>query len=152
MKAISWVPSAVTAKVIAEMRQSSALVVHLNHPRPVLWSSLFESFSSTLGIPLVSYAEWLSRLEKEAQAISGLSAEAEAAAIQSNPALRLISFYRRASMNGGSSMEAMGTQILSLEDAKKASVTMRDENLKQLGSENVKRWLAYWRSTGFLSK
>jgi hypothetical protein len=150
LKPITWIPSAIAAKALVEMRRSSAQIVHLAHPRPVSWSAVFETLSITLDIPLVSYTEWLARLEKSGQALATASVEAEAKAIGNNPALLLIDFFRGASMDVDPSKEAMGQCILSLDQAKKASRTLRDENLRQLGVEDVNQWLGYWKSAGSL--
>lgn len=150
-KPITWIPSAIAAKVVAEMRISAPQVVHLTHPRPVLWSTIFKVFSSALNIQLVSYAEWLARLEISASVNSSSSAELEADTIRSNPALRLINFFRGVSMDLDSSREALGIPMLSLDEAKKVSSTLQGGNLRELGTEDVLRWLGYWRSSSFLS-
>jgi hypothetical protein len=132
------------------MRYSPAEIVHLVHPRPVLWSTVFETLSISLDIPLVPYAEWLAGLEKSKQALATASAEVEARAIGNNPALRLMEFFRGASMDIDPSKEGMGLCSLSVDQAKRASQTLRDENLRQLGVEDVNQWLGYWKRTGSL--
>ncbi|KIM81361.1 hypothetical protein PILCRDRAFT_821447 [Piloderma croceum F 1598] len=143
---VEWIPSAIAAKAVTEMRRLSTRIVHLAHPRPISWSTLFEAFSDTLNIPLVPFAEWLARLEKSREALATASAEEEAKAIRNNPALRLIEFFR-----GISSHEATSLS-LSLDEAEKASETLRDENLSQLSVADVKLWVSYWRGTGSLSQ
>ncbi|KIM78762.1 hypothetical protein PILCRDRAFT_10982 [Piloderma croceum F 1598] len=140
---VSWIPLAGAAKAIAEMRFASAQFVHLAHPRPVPWSTVFDAFCSLLTVPLVPYSEWLSRLEESGQSAS---AKAPMEALQSNPALRLIEFFRSDVMGLAS---AKGIP-LSLDEAQKASETLRVDNLAQLGIEDIKRWIDYWRSTGFI--
>lgn len=143
-----------TAKVIAETRHSTALVTHLTHPRPVQWSSVFSAFSSSLDLPIVPYSEWLHRLEKRTSELVGSSAEVEAAAYSEIPALKLMDFFIGAA--GGNKdakhVVAVGLQLLSLDEAKKASLTMRDENLQQVGQKDVQKWLEYWSSTSFLRR
>ena len=131
------------------MRRSSAQVVHLAHPRPVLWSTIFEAFSTILNIPLVPYTEWVARLEKSGEVLATASAEEEATAIRNNPALRLIEFFRGISMDVDPSKE-MGLPSLSLDEAKNASKTLRDEKLCPLSVADVKQWISYWRGTGSL--
>jgi hypothetical protein len=132
------------------MRRSSTRIAHLAHPRPVPWSNIFEAFSTALNIPLVPYSEWLARLEKSAEDLATVSAEIEAEAIRHSPALRLIDFFREASVDFGPSTGARGMPSLSLERAKKASQTFGDLNLRQLSSEDVNHWLWYWKSVGFM--
>jgi hypothetical protein len=91
-------------------------------------------------------------LEKSREAIANGSVEVEAEAIRSNPALRLIDFFRGASMGVDLDKEAMGLPRLSLDQAKKASQTLRDENLSQIGVEDVNQWLRYWKSIGLLTQ
>lgn len=47
----------------------SPSVVNVVHPRPVSWTKVFNTISNTLGshIPLVSYHDWLAKLEDAAQ-------------------------------------------------------------------------------------
>ena len=152
MQSVSWISAATTARVIAETRHSTALVTHLTHPRPVLWSSIFSAFSGALDLPVVPYAEWLRRLEERSLSIVGASADAEVAAHRGVPALKLMDFFisAGAGTEGVKNVEAMGMALLSLDEAKKASATMRDENLIQVGQKDVEQWLNYWRGTGFL--
>ncbi|KAF7984474.1 hypothetical protein HWV62_14586 [Athelia sp. TMB] len=149
---VSWISAATTARVIAETRHSTALVTHLTHPRPVLWSSIFSAFSSALDLPVVPYAEWLRRLEECSSSIVGASADAEIAAHREVPALKLMDFFisAGASTEGVKNVEAMGLALLSLDEAKKASATMRDGKLPQVCQEDVEQWLDYWWGTGFL--
>jgi thioester reductase-like protein len=146
---ISWIPLTSAAKAIVEMRFSSAQFVHLVHPRPVPWSTVFGAFCSLLAIPLVPYSKWLSRLEGSSQAITTASAKAPTEALKNNPALRLIEFFRSDVMGLAS---AKGIPLLSLDEAQKASETLRGDKLAQLGIEDVKRWIDYWRSTEFIVK
>jgi hypothetical protein len=47
---------------------------------------------------------------------------------------------------------ARGISLLSIDEAQKVSETLRGDNLPQLGIEDVKRWLDYWRNMGSLSQ
>ncbi|KAF7979277.1 hypothetical protein HWV62_42970 [Athelia sp. TMB] len=149
---VSWISADTTARVIAETRHSTALVTHLTHPRPVLWSSIFSAFSSALNLPVVPYAEWLRRLEERSLSVAGASADTEIAAHHEVPALKLMDFFisAGAGTEGVKNVEAMGLALLSLDEAKKASATMRDEKLPQVGQKDVEQWLDYWWGTGFL--
>lgn len=154
VQSISWIPAVITAKVIIETRHSTALMTHLTHPRPVQWSSVFSVFSSALDLPMVPYSEWLYRLEQRNSELVGSSAEAEAAAYTEIPALKLMDFFIGATRGdeGSKNVEAISLRLLSLDEAKKASITMRDENLQQVGQKDVHKWLDYWSSTDFLRR
>jgi hypothetical protein len=86
-------------------------------------------------------------LEKSRKAFVTANAEVEANAIRDNPALRLIDFFRGLSTEADIRKE---TIRLSLDQAKKASQTLRDENLRQLGVSDVNQWDGYWKSIGSL--
>ncbi|KIM81777.1 hypothetical protein PILCRDRAFT_8450 [Piloderma croceum F 1598] len=144
---ISWIPLAIAAKAITEMRLSSAHFIHLTHPHPVLWSDIFGALCGLLAIPIVPYSVWLSRLEASGKATATTSAKAPIDAFQKNPALHLIEFFRCDVMGLAS---ARGIPPVSLDEAQKASETLRGDKLVQLGIGDVKRWVDYWRSTGFI--
>ncbi|KAH8114663.1 acetyl-CoA synthetase-like protein [Phellopilus nigrolimitatus] len=147
---ISWLPIDVAAGVILEMRNSSVHVLHLAHPVPVPWSSIFKPASESLGIPLVSYSLWLESLRKSGD---GLSTEKTSKSLHDNPALLIFDFSQSAEVQGtpSESLEAMGLKRLSLEEASKVSPTLLSERIKPLSGESVKGWLDYWRSSGFIS-
>jgi hypothetical protein len=131
-------------RAIAEIRHSSSQFVHLAHPHPVPWGTIFDAFSALLGVPLVPYSEWLARLEE-----SGKATREKNDDLRNNPALRIIELFRTDSMGIAS---ARGISLLSIDEAQKVSETLRDDNLPQLGIEDVKRWLDYWRNMGLLSQ
>ena len=135
------------ARAIAEIRHSSSQFVHLAHPRPVPWGTIFDAFSALLGVPLVPYSEWLARLEESGKVI--VAAREKNDDLQNNPALRIIELFRTDSMGIAS---ARGLSLLSIDEALKVSETLRGDKLPQLGIEDVKRWLSYWRSTELLSQ
>lgn len=141
-KPIAWIPVDDAARAILEMRFSSNLFLHLAHSRPIPWSFLARSLSDRLHIPLVPYSDWLMLLEKS-------SNEAEVS-IAFNPALRIVDFFRTASMEETGNTEAMGLPRLGLEEALKASKTLGDLNFRQIGTSDIDLWIAYWKSTGFM--
>lgn len=120
------------------MRSSPSGFLHLAHPRPVRWSDMAQHMSEALRLPLVPYSDWLERLERNLD-VGG-----------DNPASRLIDFFRTASMDGGDSKDAMGLPRLELVKAKGGSRTLNDDTLRQIGKDDVDRWLSYWRSVGFV--
>lgn len=125
-------------------------VMHLVHSRPVPWVTVINAFAEELKLPVVSYDEWLSALEESASALDSASqdqAEVEKQ-LEQNPALRLLSFFRGAKSRTGEDVEPLGVPKLASENAQKSSEALRDA--RQISGEDVKRWVRYWRSTGFI--
>lgn len=144
---------------------SGSLVLHVAHPHPVAWSTLFTAASHALdGIPLVPYTEWLARLTQSARA-EGLDAEASVQLVARSPALRILDFFQEAGQfadvdadadgagaGAGSAREgreAMGTRRLALDRACRASPTLSALKRTPLNAENVRSWIAYWRAAKF---
>ncbi|KAF8880544.1 hypothetical protein BD779DRAFT_1675887 [Infundibulicybe gibba] len=141
----SWVPVNIAADALLEMRLCRDMFFHLVHPDPVLWSSLFESISSLLEIPLVSYPEWLSALEASMHRVGS---DEEAAV---NPALRLLDFYQSANKPLASGdAEALGFPRLSTTIALGAISSLQPGKLRRLGRVDVEQWLTYWKSLGLI--
>ena len=123
------------------MRRSPEPFLHLVHPRPVNSKAIMEPIASELGVPLVSYPEWLSKLEECAR--EGSADEVDG--MRANPALRLLDFFR-AHHDGGSSNPG---PRLSTAEAERASQEL--ELMRELSEEDAKRWVAAWHVSGFLS-
>jgi len=73
-----------------------AHTLHIVHPRGVPFKSLIASAASLLDVPLVPYAEWLSRLSEAHKSHQSLSAAELEKAQAANPALRLFGFFQSA--------------------------------------------------------
>ncbi|KAA1470564.1 acetyl-CoA synthetase-like protein [Dentipellis sp. KUC8613] len=145
---VSWIPLDLAATAVDEFRHSSSEIVHLIHPRPVPWSTVFRAFSSALNIPLIPYADWIARLDKSAE---GVRPFADTNEFSNNPALRLLDWFHSAwSDNSAEATEALGFPKLQTVNAKLASPTLADENLAQVGEKDVLSWVGYWKSSGFL--
>lgn len=153
----SWIPLDVIAQTIVDMRNEHILAANLAHPKPVPCKDLFEHFSKELSIPLVSYEDWVSKLEQASAAVSTLNNSAKIAEFAEQvPAYTLLEFFRGALQaekaiiaSGKEDLEAMGFPMLVTENAKEASESFKNASI--LGSEDVKGWLAYWKSVGFIS-
>ncbi len=141
------------------MRDSPTGVLHVAHPRPVTWDTVFDPLASLLDVPLVPYAEWFARLEKslndvESQQGSNVS---DSSTTIDNPALKLIDFFR-ASFEVTETTEAMRLAResmgllpkVTLDKSVLASKTLQDENLPQLGREDAEKWVLHWKEIGFL--
>ncbi|KAI0068531.1 hypothetical protein BV25DRAFT_1817381 [Artomyces pyxidatus] len=148
---VSWIPVDTSAAAIVEMLDvQTPEVVHVRHPHPVPWTQLISYFALSLRLPLVSFDEWLSRLE------SGLLPSMNASGKDGplRPALRMLHFFstiRQSDALHRSSTEINGlSDVLSMEEGLRVSATLRDDRLPQLQGKDVEEWLAYWRSVGFI--
>ena len=115
---------------------------HVVHPRGVSFNALIALAASWLGVSLVPFPEWLSRLAEERKARSDLDrSQAD------NPALRLFGFY--GSARTGPEWEALGLARVDTSRAVRVSKVLAVD-AKPLGEENVWKWLSAWSSSGFL--
>ncbi|OBZ79958.1 L-aminoadipate-semialdehyde dehydrogenase large subunit [Grifola frondosa] len=149
-KEIAWIPADTAATCLIEMRNSPVPVLHLVHPKPVPWSTIFQYVANTYNIPLVSYTAWLDLLEESNKELEKGEVLTKEVANQ-NPALLLLDFFRAiGSVGDDAYSEAMGLARLSVAEAQRVCRGLKDENIVPLGAEDVGRWLAYWKSVGFL--
>ncbi|KDQ07647.1 hypothetical protein BOTBODRAFT_180516 [Botryobasidium botryosum FD-172 SS1] len=146
---ISWLPLSAAATAIVEMRNSPYTTLHLCHPRPVPWSSIFEHIAASIGAKTVPFPEWFSRLEGSVDAGSEVQVEQ----IKENPALMLLETYRAFASGVGPDLpfrDATGSPMLETSKAVEVAPSLREDKLGRLGKDDADRWLAYWRKTGFL--
>ncbi|KDQ07664.1 hypothetical protein BOTBODRAFT_139808 [Botryobasidium botryosum FD-172 SS1] len=146
---VSWLPLPVAAIALVEMRNSPYGVIHLCHPRPVSWSSIFTHIASSLGAEMVPFADWLRRLEGSLESADKIQVE-EA---NRNPALMFLDTFQQCisvADSGISFRDAIGFPMLETTRAVEVAHSLRAENLNQLRAEDVEQWLAYWRRSGFL--
>ncbi|PIL27263.1 hypothetical protein GSI_10408 [Ganoderma sinense ZZ0214-1] len=140
----SFIPGYPAARAFAEMRNSSEPILHLVHPRAVPWRSIITPIAAELGVPLVTYDEWLAALVRTAGAEGSFQA---VEAMRKNPALRLLDFFR-AGRHVKEGFEPLGLPHLSTEKARSASETLAA--MSAIGEAEAKAWVAAWRSVGFL--
>ena len=134
------------AQAVFDMRNADVGYLHLAHPRPVPWSAVVEPIAKLLGIPMVSYDEWLAKLVKSGE---GLTAEREVEVMRQNPALKLMDLFRHGEP-GNDNPEAMNVAALDVSEAQRVAPALSPENLPQLGSEDASRWIVYWKKIRFL--
>ncbi|KAI0370654.1 acetyl-CoA synthetase-like protein [Pilatotrama ljubarskyi] len=139
---ITWIPGYEAAKAFTEMRRSTEPFVHLVHPHPVPWHHIITPIAEELGVPLVSFGEWFSALEKSVS--EGDANEVEL--MKANPALRLLSFYKE--LKTSPEREPLGMVYLSTEKSVRVSETLA--HLPQLDAARAKAWVAAWKQSGFL--
>ena len=121
------------------MRNSSAPVLHLAHPRPVPASTIFSIFSEKLSLPLIPFSEWVGKLE---QSDVDFKQGQEADIAAQNPALRMLDFFR--SGIGAPNCEAFGAPRMDLSQALKTAASLHEDQLAQLGLEDALAWMSSW--------
>jgi hypothetical protein len=133
----------------ADIPSGQANVFHVAHARPIKWSTLMDYLCTTLNIPQVPFAEWLSTVQAQLPD----SAESDTSVLQDIPVLKILPFFTSITEDAHSdpNREVMGIPLLSLENAKNTSLTLGDKSLRQLTKDDVVRWLGYWEQQGFIS-
>ncbi|KAF8530083.1 putative polyketide synthase [Hysterangium stoloniferum] len=140
---ISWTPLHTAAKALIEMLHTDRQVLHLSHPRPIAWSKIANFLSDTLQLSLKPYEEWLRTLEASASA-------AVCGSEDSNPALRLLYYFKALEVGTNDAKEALGLPKLSVTEAIKASSALRDAD--QLTTMDAAYWVNNWENVGFLRR
>lgn len=87
-------------------------------------------------VPFVPWAEWLGRLEKSKP--STLKNE--------NAALRLLGFYKAARVDDH--RDAGGISRYDISTAMSETTVLDPENLRDIGPDDVQKWLNFWKSIG----
>ncbi|PCH45139.1 NAD(P)-binding protein [Wolfiporia cocos MD-104 SS10] len=132
---------------------------HIVHPRGVSWHSIAATVASELGVPLISVEEWLRRLRALVASSSAQSHKSQTSqgvekrhALPRLYALQLIPVYQNllATLNTG--RMAMGLPDVEITQTLRASPTLADPTLRDVGAEDVRAWLAYWRRVGKLER
>lgn len=130
------IPASIAAAAVVEIRNSSEKIIHITHNHPVQWDTIFTHVGEVLSVPLVSWPEWISRLEK-----SEFTEE--------NSALRLLDHYQVAVVEDPR-LEA-GLPRIGMDIGRKESTVLADMDMPRVGVEDTQRWLEYWRSLGLVS-
>lgn len=152
MQDISWLTSEQAAAALSDvLLDGEEPVLHLVHPHPVPWAIVIEAFAEELELPIVPYDDWLSMLEESGRVFDASSQTQDSIeqTFEKNPALRLLSFFVGARNRIAEKYEPLGVPKLETGKAQATSVSLR--NSRQINGEDVRRWVRYWRSTGFLS-
>ncbi|CAL1709820.1 unnamed protein product [Somion occarium] len=139
---VSWLPTYDAATALIEMRNSEEPILHLVNPKPLPWRMFLEPIAKELGVPLVPWKLWLSRLENSLTDNSFSEMEH----MQHNPALRLLDMWRHADL--GEDIEPPG--IVRLDTSKARKVAPSLERVPMEPEELARKWVAAWRETGFL--
>ncbi|THH09230.1 hypothetical protein EW145_g2182 [Phellinidium pouzarii] len=149
---VSWITANDAAGAIVDATHADTeRILHLVHPRPVPWSLVIAAFAKELGLSTVSYGDWMAALESaHANLYDGTpDAHKVEEVLRGNPALRLMAFFSAAlKMEGNENVEPLGIPRLRNEKAVASSTTLKEA--RSIGDDNVQRWIASWRKTGFI--
>ncbi|KZT66300.1 acetyl-CoA synthetase-like protein [Daedalea quercina L-15889] len=159
---VDWIPVEIAAKVICEFRygdNASTQIAHLVHSRPVAWSSIATVVSQELSVPLLTYEEWLAKLESRAgthpdqidSGHGGTEKHLSMEILQEVPALRLLPFFRALGQGQRGEGNALGFPKLDTSNAVAASPTLADLGVAQVTPDVVERWLDSWRKNGYVT-
>jgi hypothetical protein len=128
------------------MRNSLEPVLHLAHPNPVPWNTVFRRIASVLNVDLVPYSDWLARLDSKQLEFEGeTTAKRGSGGNAKRPsAFNLLDmFYRPAIIRSDPETEALLPKV-STEVARRVVPLFGD--MRQLNDDDVDRWLTYWKS------
>jgi len=142
-RVISLLPLQASAQALVQVLGAKtmppALHLHLVNPTPSQWDDVFGRMAEKLGVPLVPYREWLSKLKEASTSVKN---------VQEHPALRLLEFY--GSLTQGSGSEAGGLPSCNTEVARGVCPVLNGGGLRGVTAEEIQRWLDYWKSLGLL--
>ncbi|KAJ7737565.1 putative aminoadipate reductase [Mycena metata] len=139
----SWVPSDAVAHTILDAvfaaPGGSHSVVNVAHPHPVPWSNIAAWIVEALEDPQirpVDAKEWVNSLRQES------TVHLRESNVDAIPALKLLPFFE-ALTAAQKRTEVGGLPTLAVSNA-------RLLNLPRLDHEDARRWVKYWRASGFL--
>ena len=138
------------ASTVIDMFDSDKPVLHLQHSKPRHLNELLEPLAQALNIPLVSYSEWLEKLVEQSNKVS--RGEIREVSRQLSAGIRLLDVFR--SLLRKTEVDPKGTFEVHPKIDMKVSIgesqTLQDSKIRQLDSSDVARWVAFWRSTGYV--
>ncbi|KIY43206.1 acetyl-CoA synthetase-like protein [Fistulina hepatica ATCC 64428] len=139
----SWLGVEDVAGALIDARNSEHSTLHLIHHRPMAWDVLAQVCAKELSLRLVPYPEWFAKLK------TSVEHEVDAARRKALPAGMLLEFLeanlRRKDTEG---VETFGFKHISVDKMLEVSHTLREA--KPIGADDVRLWLSFWKSTGFL--
>ena len=142
-KAISLLPSQATARALIQIlgvrTTTRSLHLHLVNPTPSPWNHVFGHIAEKLGIPLVSYHEWFSKLKAASRTVKNA---------HEHSALRLVEFYE--ALDKGDGPEVVGLPLCGAEVTRSVCPVLNEEGLRTIKPDEIQRWLEYWKVLGLL--
>lgn len=144
---MTWIPVDIAASAIVEMLDAKDVeVVHIEHPNPVKWEDVVQPLTDNLDLPVVSYAEWLSKLYEDDGSVDIKNARSKA---EKRPALKLQAFFdsladghAQSPDQSPESSEGPLTPRLSLKEACRLSPTLA--RCPPLSPQECRSWLTGW--------
>lgn len=128
-------------------RAAPTRTIHLVHPRPVPWHDIATHVARELGAQLVPYGEWLYTLERTAAAQVQSRGKGKKKKMR---AVGLLPFFHDLNKTMLTGTRAMGFPQWDGPRGVAASPTLAHPDVERLGVNDVKRWIRYWRKTGFI--
>jgi hypothetical protein len=148
---VSWIPLDIAAQILVGMRNSSESLVHLAHPHPIPWKTVFGRIASTMNVDLVPYSDWLSRLESkrfEFEREASIKRGSGRGNVRKHTAFQLLDlFYRIVHVYSDPEAEAILPKV-STEIAERVVPSLAC--IRQLSIEDVDKWMLYWKSVGLI--
>ncbi|KAG5723894.1 Linear gramicidin synthase subunit D [Termitomyces sp. T112] len=156
---VTWLGADIVSTTIVDLALSEhstplPRALNLVHPRPVQESVIIRSIQKAIveilghDLKVVPFSQWFSILEERA-------VNATAGTWTDIPAIKLLEFFRGYSKAEADEFaahnEAGGFPFLSTEKTQHMSGFMSPEKLQQIGDSDVKLWVSYWHSVGFLN-
>lgn len=119
------------------------MYLNLQHPAPVPMTAIMTFMSSSLGVDMVPFYQWVVELAAAEGSRKGILAKSG----QSSHALRLLEFFKLAvEGHEESAREVLSTPCMAIGRAILAAPMLND--LEPLTTNDMGRWVAYWRSQG----
>ncbi|KAH7912486.1 acetyl-CoA synthetase-like protein [Hygrophoropsis aurantiaca] len=143
----SWIPLDFAALALCEFRNSEPPTLHLAHPHPIPMDIIVQTISNELKLKVVPFTDWMAILDQYALDES----RSNSISLQAVPALKIIDFLRGVRDNGDRTdgEEVMGIPSLAMVNALKVSPTLANTDRK-ISLEDVRSWLQYWKSIGWI--
>ncbi|KAK6859567.1 NRPS-like enzyme [Apiospora arundinis] len=142
---VDWMPSDLAGEVIASLATTSVGggeegpdVFNLRNPSTTTWTELLPAIQDAARVHLgkelevVSPATWLARLSESGERDMG-----DASSTMSNPAIKLLAFYRDGLWADGPAAEPMA-----VEKSSKASAALRE--MPAVHADWMRRWIDDW--------
>ncbi|KAJ7127865.1 hypothetical protein C8R44DRAFT_873640 [Mycena epipterygia] len=133
---VSWIPVNFAASAIVDLMNTpeSFECANIVHPRPVIWTTILEPLAEALGVPLVLYKEWLSKLQQVAATENA----------RETPAIALLDIFMSQGVTDESTVFIDGAHKFELEHVRAASPIFAQDGVPALSRADVLTWLRHW--------
>lgn len=119
-------------------------LLHVVHPRPTSWSSVFNVVADYLNkrgtdVELISYSKWLKKLQAE-----------DTSKMSTNPAIKLLPMFESGEVasHRREFVEGMGNPLLQTTRAQEASESLK--KCAEVNQGDVEKWMDSWVNEAFL--